>query len=120
MRAYEPYPFKRKQDNTSGTNAETFALARGILQRGGSIAIFPEGTTHSDPQLRELKTGAARISLGANLDVAVIPTGIYYTAKHAFRSSALVRFGEPIRVAPVPVDAHGEPPVDEVASLTKI
>ena len=118
VRAFETIPVYRKQDNTSGTNAETFAKARATLQRGGSIAIFPEGTTHSDPQLRELKTGAARISLGANLDVAVIPTGIYYTAKHAFRSSALVMFGEAIRVAPVPVDANGEPPPDEVESLT--
>lgn len=117
-RKFEAIPVYRKQDNTKGTNAETFGLARGVLQRGGSIAIFPEGTTHSDPQLRELKTGAARIALGANLDVSVIPTGIYYTAKHVFRSSALVLFGEPLRVAPVPVDANGEPPADAVDRLT--
>lgn len=119
VRAFEAIPVYRKQDNTSGTNAETFGLARGILKRGGSIAIFPEGTTHSDPQLRELKTGAARIALGANLDVAVIPVGIYYTAKHVFRSSALVMFGEAIRVAPGPLDGNGEPPADDVDALTK-
>ena len=117
-RQFEGIPVYRKQDNTKGTNAETFGLARAVLQRGGSIAIFPEGTTHSDPQLRELKTGAARIALGANLDVAVIPTGIYYTAKHVFRSSALVLFGEPLSAAPVPVDANGEPPADAVDALT--
>ena len=118
VKAFETIPVYRKQDKTTGTNAETFSKARATLQRGGTIAIFPEGTTHSDPQLRELKTGAARIALGANLDVAVIPTGIYYTAKHAFRSSALVMFGAPIRATPVPVDEHGEPPPDEVATLT--
>jgi len=119
VRAFEGIPVYRKQDNTKGTNAETFGLARAMLQRGGTIAIFPEGTTHSEPRLKELKTGAARIALGANLDVAVIPTGIYYTAKHVFRSSALVLFGEPLQVAPVPVAENGEPPVDAVESLTQ-
>ena len=66
-RVLDSIPVYRKQDNTRGTNAETFAGARDVLRRGGSIAIFPEGTTHSDPQLRELKTGAARITLGAQL-----------------------------------------------------
>ena len=119
VKAFEAIPVYRKQDNTKGTNAETFALARATLQRGGSIAIFPEGTTHSDPMLRELKTGAARIALGANLDVAVIPTGIYYTAKHVFRSSALVVFGEPIHVKPVPVGDDGEPTPENVEALTR-
>src|SRR5690242_4299414 len=55
-RALESIPVYRKQDNVKGTNAETFARARTLLARGGSIAIFPEGTTHSDAKLRELKT----------------------------------------------------------------
>lgn len=116
VRALDSIPVYRKQDNTKGTNAETFGRAREVLQRGGSIAIFPEGTTHSDPQLRELKTGAARIALGANLDaMTVVPVGIYYTAKHVFRSSALVVFGEPLPVRSTRAD---EPPFDEVEALT--
>ncbi|HKR65845.1 MAG TPA: lysophospholipid acyltransferase family protein [Thermoanaerobaculia bacterium] len=119
VRAFEAIPVYRKQDNTGGSNRETFAAARGVLGRGGSIAIFPEGTTHDDPSLRELKTGAARIALGATLDeMTVIPTGIYYTAKHVFRSSALVVFGEPLRVETVDVDAEGEPAHEEVERLT--
>jgi glycerol-3-phosphate O-acyltransferase / dihydroxyacetone phosphate acyltransferase len=119
VKAFDSVPVYRKQDNTKGTNAETFGLARANLKRGGSIAIFPEGTTHSDPRLRELKTGAARIALGSNLDVAVVPTGIYYTAKHVFRSSVLVMFGEPIHAAPVVVDETGEPPAEAVEMLTQ-
>ena len=117
VRAFDTIPVYRKQDNTSGSNAETFARAREVLQRGGSIAIFPEGTTHDDPKLRELKTGAARIALGADVDaMTVVPTGIYYTQKHVFRSSALVLFGEPIRVEPLVV--QGEPPAEDVEKLT--
>jgi glycerol-3-phosphate O-acyltransferase/dihydroxyacetone phosphate acyltransferase len=118
VRAFDSIPVYRKQDNTGGSNAETFARAREVLQRGGSIAIFPEGTTHSDPSLRELKTGAARIALGANLEaMTVVPTGIYYTAKHVFRSSALVVFGEPIHVAAAGVAA--EPDWADVDALTR-
>ena len=89
VRAFDSIPVYRKQDNVSTAgNRETFARARVILERGGAIAIFPEGTTHSDPRLRELKTGAARIALGASMRVSIVPTGLYYTAKQTFRSSA--------------------------------
>jgi 1-acyl-sn-glycerol-3-phosphate acyltransferase len=120
IRAFDAIPVHRKQESggqsVGEANAEMFARARAILQRGGGIAIFPEGTTHDDPQLRELKTGAARIAIGANVDATVVPTGIYYTAKAAFRSSALVLFGEPI---PVPRSASsGEPLPEEVDRLT--
>lgn len=118
-RSLDSIPVYRKQDNTGGSNAETFARSREVLQRGGSIAIFPEGTTHDDPQLRELKTGAARIALGAHLpSLQIVPTGIYYTAKHVFRSSALVLFGDPIAVQPLDLATEGEPPADEVEQLT--
>ena len=99
VRAFDSIPVYRKQDHVSGSNEETFARARALLATGGSIAIFPEGTTHDDPQMRELKTGAARIALGAAVqELSIVPTGIYYTAKQRFRSQALVVFGEPVAV----------------------
>ncbi len=119
-RAFDSIPVYRKQDNVSTAgNRETFAKARALLQRGGAIAIFPEGTTHSDPQLRELKTGAARIALGASIRIAIVPTGLYYTAKQTFRSAALAFFGAPIVVEPEPVDAEGEPNPQSVDRLTE-
>lgn len=120
IRAFDAIPVYRKEESAGRSpkemNAEMFARARAILRRGHSIAIFPEGTSHDDPKLRELKTGAARIALGANVAATVIPTGIYYTAKHAFRSSALVLFGEPIAVPPMTIE--GDPPPDDVDRLT--
>jgi glycerol-3-phosphate O-acyltransferase / dihydroxyacetone phosphate acyltransferase len=120
IRAFDTIPVYRKEESKGRSpaeaNAEMFARARETMQRGGGIAIFPEGTTHDDPHLHELKTGAARIALGANVEASVVPTGIYYTAKHAFRSSALVLFGEPIPVKPLAVS--GEPPPEEVDALT--
>jgi glycerol-3-phosphate O-acyltransferase / dihydroxyacetone phosphate acyltransferase len=114
VRKLDTIPVYRKQDNTSGSNQETFEKSRDVLRRGGGIAIFPEGTTHDDPQLRELKTGAARIALSAGVgEVFIVPTGIYYTAKHVFRSAALVVFGEPLRVV-----SDGDTNPEEVDALT--
>jgi 1-acyl-sn-glycerol-3-phosphate acyltransferase len=118
-RSLESIPVYRKQDYPNASNRMTFEKARELLKRGGAIAIFPEGTTHSDPKLRELKTGAARIAIGAGLPVSIVPTGLYYTEKKTFRSSALVYFGAPIAVAPQPVDENGEPPAEAVDALTK-
>jgi glycerol-3-phosphate O-acyltransferase/dihydroxyacetone phosphate acyltransferase len=121
VRGFQSIPVYRKEDNFSpAQNRETFARARETLARGRAIAIFPEGTTHSDPRLKALKTGAARIALGAALPrVLVIPTGLFYTSKQTFRSAAVMYFGAPIDVAPVPVDESGEPPRDAVDALTR-
>jgi glycerol-3-phosphate O-acyltransferase/dihydroxyacetone phosphate acyltransferase len=124
VRVFDSIPVYRKQDQVAGTNQETFSRAREVLGRGGAIAIFPEGTTHSDSQLRELKTGAARIALGAAAQDSpagaplIIPAGIYYTAKQRFRSSALLLLGAPIVVQRVVLDADGEPPREAAEALT--
>ena len=122
-RGLDSIPVYRTEDSFStARNRETFAAARALLVRGGAIAIFPEGTTHSEPRLKELKTGAARIALGCSAaacpDISIVPTAIFYTAKQSFRSDALVYFGAAIEVVPVPVDESGEPPRDAVDVLT--
>ena len=64
------------------------------------VAIFPEGTTHDRPRMEPLKTGAARIALGARAagadGLAIVPIGLTFPDKVALRSSALVQVGEPI------------------------
>jgi len=71
-------------------NEETFARCRAELAAGGALALFPEGVSHSDPQLRPLKTGAARIALSAEaehegaLGVTLVPAGLYYEKKALF------------------------------------
>jgi glycerol-3-phosphate O-acyltransferase/dihydroxyacetone phosphate acyltransferase len=100
-------PVYRKQDEGSdpAKNAETFTRSHDLLGRGGALALFPEGTSHSDPGLKPLKTGAARIVLEAErkypgLGARIVPVGLLFDAKEAFRSRALVRVGEPIDPAP--------------------
>ena len=126
VRKLDSIPVYRKSDNADTTkNREMFVRAGELLARGGSIGIFPEGTTHSDPKLRVLKTGAARIALGAagsgrdRARVQLVPAGIYYSSKETFRSAALVSFGEPIDVPAGEVDDAGEPWPLAVERLTR-
>ena len=125
VRALEAIPVYRRQDEGSDVsrNEETFTRARNLLKRGGTLAICPEGVSHSDTKLRPLKTGAARIALGvvaedSQLELKIIPAGLYYTSKTAFRSAALLRFGEPLRVERVAPDPDGEPPAEAVRALS--
>jgi glycerol-3-phosphate O-acyltransferase/dihydroxyacetone phosphate acyltransferase len=86
-------------------NEESFRRCRAALARGEALALFPEGVSHSDPQLRPLKTGAARIALSAGEDAAgleILPLGLYYERKVLFRSRVLLIVGEPLAVAPLP------------------
>jgi 1-acyl-sn-glycerol-3-phosphate acyltransferase len=126
VRALDSLPVYRKQDEGEdpARNRETFELSRALLKRGGTIAICPEGVSHNEPRLKPLKTGAARIALGAasageHLPVQIVPAGLYYTAKTSFRSAALLYFGEPIRVEPVALDRTGDPPREAVRALSK-
>jgi glycerol-3-phosphate O-acyltransferase/dihydroxyacetone phosphate acyltransferase len=124
VRAMEAIPVHRRQDEGSdpARNRETFERAGELLRRGGTIAICPEGVSHSDAKLRPLKTGAARIALAVassdpSIDLRIVPAGIYYTAKTAFRSAALLHFGEPVKVEAVALDPDGQPPREVVNSL---
>jgi 1-acyl-sn-glycerol-3-phosphate acyltransferase len=126
VKAMGSIPVYRRQDGAfdPSKNRQTFERTRNILASGGAIAIFPEGASHGDPKLRPMKTGAARIALGAaslssdTAPLTIVPLGIYYTAKPTFRSSALLYFGEPISVAPAALKSNGEPPADAVRALT--
>src|SRR5438105_10853997 len=125
-RAFEAIPVHRRQDvgGDPAHNRETFEAARLVLAGGGAIALFPEGKSHSDPKLRPLKTGAARIALGAAAGltgpapIRIVPAGLYYRAKRTFRSAALLHFGEPFEVARVPLAPGEEPPAGSVRELT--
>jgi glycerol-3-phosphate O-acyltransferase / dihydroxyacetone phosphate acyltransferase len=128
VRTVGALPLYRQQDTGADVskNQETFTLTRELLKKGGAIAIFPEGVSHSESQLQPLKTGAARIALGAvsvgsspsSLDLQIVPVGLYYTNKITFRSEALLRFGEPFAVLPCDLDENGQPPKDKVKELT--
>src|SRR5947209_3609662 len=114
VRALDSLPVYRRQDQGQDVarNRETFQAARKLLARGGTIAICPEGISHDEPGLQPIKTGTARIALGAvstseALDLKIVPAGLYYTSKTTFRSAALLYFGKPIEVKRVALEPGG-------------
>ena len=93
-------PVYRKRDAGVDTskNAETFDAVSAALAAGDAICIFPEGISHSTGRLEPLRTGAARMALAAERDgtaVMLVPVGLNFDRKTAFRSRVTVVFGQP-------------------------
>lgn len=99
-------PVYRRQDGAEGgDNDATFAACFAALGAGGAIALFPEGISYHAPKLQPLKTGAARIALGAErthgpLGLRIVPVGLTFEDKAEFRSRALIVVGDPLDPAP--------------------
>lgn len=99
-------PIYRKQDDPAQMhkNDETFAKCYEHLLAGDAILIFPEGLSATGRKLHDIKTGAARITLGAAAlsefkeQVKIICIGLNYDDPHLFRQDVLVGYSEPIVV----------------------
>lgn len=108
-------PVHRRADTPSGApdNDAMFASCYQALADGSLVLIFPEGVTQDVPHLAPVKSGAARIALGAvaaGVDtVTVQAAGIHYEDKAAFRSRVLVAFGGALTVSSSAADTHADP-----------
>ncbi len=94
-------PVFRPQDDPGliAGNEVTVAAVTAALAGGAAVAIFPEGTSHDAPALAPLKTGAARVALGAaagGVPLAIIPVGLVMADRDRARSEALVVLGPPV------------------------
>lgn len=119
LRRLRALPVHRKQDDPSQMhrNESTLESAIQALVGGGAITLFPEGKSHSEPSLADLKTGTARIALGAarpDVPVKIVPVGLTYAEKNRFRSQVLIEVGDPIVVSHAPDTQQ----VDLVRNLT--
>lgn len=98
-------PVKRREDVAEGetrNNDAAFEASFAHLARGGALFIAAEGVSWMNRFMRPLKTGAARIALGAEaqngweLGVKIIPIGLSYDAPDKFRSRVVINVGEPV------------------------
>ena len=101
-------PIYRKIDKTdkplsqAELNKMSFQKCFDFLKKGGTLLIFPEGTSEIERKLREIKTGTARIALGAEyennfqLNLKIVPIGLNYADADKFRSEVFVKIGKPI------------------------
>ena len=75
------------------------------LGQGGCIGIFPEGRNSPRAQVAEVRTGVARMALGAeahhdwSLGLVIVPVGVNFEHRELLLSDVLLRFGQPMVVA---------------------
>ena len=105
------------------SNLQSFTKSYEHLIKGGVMYIAPEGTSMMERKLRPLKTGTARIALGAEaekdfqLGLHIYPTGITYEHPTQCGSRVYIEAGEPIRVADWQ-EAYQADPIKATRDLT--
>ncbi|KZT29092.1 glycerol-3-phosphate-acyltransferase [Neolentinus lepideus HHB14362 ss-1] len=90
-------------------------LLRGTFEalgKGYAVALFPEGTSYTEPRIMQIKDGASWAALEymkwalehpekATKDpVVIVPAAIVYTNKSKYRSNVIMEFGPPITIDP--------------------
>ncbi len=103
MRVMGALPVYRREDEPGEMhrNDDTFRACYDFFDRDGVVVIFPEGTSQTDRQVQRLKTGAARLALGYDAlpgrsgRLQVVPIGLHFVARTAFRSDVVLSIGRP-------------------------
>jgi hypothetical protein len=102
--AADAVPIVRKRDDPTKTAKDNDAIFERVgahLAQHGNILIFPEGTSHNEPHLLALRSGAGRMLARAReSSVAAGASGLTFQAvalefdaREVFRSRTLVLFG---------------------------
>lgn len=122
-------PIQRRMDNEGQPvdNSSAFSALDAVLERGEAFGIFPEGVSNPGPELAPLKTGAARIALGAaarGVQTSVVPVGLTYWTRERMRGRVLVHYGAPIAITPPRDPEPGQDPGDalraDARALTEV
>jgi 1-acyl-sn-glycerol-3-phosphate acyltransferase len=115
-------PVRRRQDSggSAADNQAMFGAAQGALSQGEAILIFPEGVSQPEPALMPLRTGAARLVLGADRErgglaattllppMTLLPVGLMFHEPGTFRvGTALILIGEPVATGDLEAPASG-------------
>ncbi len=87
-------PVHKPEDGGNSSNDQMFSSTYEALHDGDLVTIFPEGITVDNPSIAQIKTGSARIVLGARADgvsgIRLVSAGIHYENKAALRSDVFV------------------------------
>lgn len=129
--AADAVPIVRRRDDptkSGSDNDAVFARVATHLAGGGNILIFPEGTSHNEPHLLALKSGAGRMLARARAsaeadegagggdappELTFQAVALEFDERDVFRSRCLVLFGPVRRVEAM---ASGTATDDEIAA----
>lgn len=125
LRGMGGLPVYRTQDDPQQMhrNEDTFRGAIAALRQGDAVQIYPEGRSHSEPSLVPMRTGAARIALGAEagadwtLGLQIVPIGLTYQGKMNFRGRVAALIGAPFTIMHLRAQ-HDADPAAAVRALT--
>ncbi|MFO7839740.1 MAG: 1-acyl-sn-glycerol-3-phosphate acyltransferase [Desulfosalsimonadaceae bacterium] len=105
-------------------NLEVFEKVYELFERGGCLGLFPEGRNSPAGRVAALRTGGARMALGAEarnnyeLGLSIVPAGLTFEHRELFMTAVLLRFGPPISVAAY-AELHRQDPEKAVRQLTE-
>ena len=117
------YRQQDKTDNRQQQNEKAFQKCFDFLASKGILLIFPEGNSINERNLRPLKTGTARIALGAEhqnnfeLALSILPIGLNYSKPTHFREEVVINIGKPFD-SKLYRQQYREDPVAAVNELT--
>ena len=120
-------PVQRRSDDpnkAASANDEMFDKIAQHLARGGNVLVFPEGTSHNEPHMIRLKTGAARMldrarALGAR-DLTFQAVGLEFDSRHKFRSKAVVAYGPARRLDAIDAELPSDVAHDSIEEVTRV
>src|ERR1043166_436662 len=98
LRSLNCIPAHRSQDAgyAKEKNEQLYAAAAKTLVSGAALAIFPEGKSHSEPQLAEFRHGASKIALEAEAiqpGVRIQLVGLHFEKTRGYRGNELIQVG---------------------------
>lgn len=85
-------------------NEEIFNLSVEILEKNKTLVIFPEAQHTPFRSLIQLKKGLMRIAFHTakknnfEIDLNILPVGIYYENYYNYRSKLLIQYGKPLKI----------------------
>ncbi|MDP6899790.1 MAG: 1-acyl-sn-glycerol-3-phosphate acyltransferase [Candidatus Thalassarchaeaceae archaeon] len=85
-------------------NGKTMLTLAECIAHGHASALFPEGTSHEDSQMRRLRTGPMRSVIAAHSisverglpEPHMLPVGLHFRVSWHFRTDAWIEYGPPI------------------------
>jgi 1-acyl-sn-glycerol-3-phosphate acyltransferase len=88
-------------------NGKTMLTLAECIAHGHATALFPEGTSHEESNMKRLRTGPMRSVIAANsiadekgLDEPhLLPVGLHYRVSWYYRTDLWIEYGSPISLA---------------------
>ena len=123
MRALGTVPIYRAVDQEAmspderrAANETSLGALADEIAEGSFSALFPEGVSHDQPHLAEIRSGAARLYLQARAQTppgrpppVILPVGLHYEDKDVFRTDVLVAYHPPLDLDALGIDEAADP-----------